>query len=633
MSGTDWRRKALERARPAAEGWRRPAEAARSTDRAPAPGDLFVFDGGDAAGIQWVVVAVEPADRVLVAAADLDREVGAADVAAKVHAAAAPRTVAKLTVRCRFAAWLPAVALDRGRLTGRLAPEDLERVRGKRGALDTGSLRGTYAEHEVETESAYQELEAGLSAALATLVDGIVGAVAVPESVPAIKLSGVDAATGEALLPALALGAITECVRRELRDRLLLEWLRRVHRRLAEPSLGPPFDIDAADVARVGWALLVHADEPAETRSALEPLLTHRRRTGGPVRVLEVRACDDWREWLARHGVAAGETVDPEKVPYYLLIAGSPERIGFDFQQALATQYAVGRLCFDHPSDYRRYADSVVAAETDAAAPAGRRAILFAPRQAGDPLGHSSGDLLDVSVAAELAAADVEPVRLLGAAATRARLVDVLAAGARAPALWLAAAHGLGFQPRHPDQEASQGALVCQDWPAEGAVEPRQVFAARDLADDARIHGSVVVLLASFSAGTPERDELLRPSGGEAPRFAERPFVARLPQRLLAHPGGAALAVVGLVDRAWGAAAAPLRHAVAALLAGRPVGHAVREYPRRHAALASEIYDLRKKMSFGASIRPGRIADVWIERNHVRSLVVLGDPAVRRRAP
>lgn len=602
----------------------------------PQPGDLYVFRETAESSVQWAVLEAGD-ERLLVVAADLGREVGSADVAVERGGVGAA-----LTLRCRFAVWMPAAAFDPCLLTGRLTADALDRARRKRESIELGIVRASYTEDENDSDSHYQDLLEDLAGAREALVTGVEGAVAAPQLSSAIRLPGIDATSGDSLVSTLMLAQACEHIRAEVADRFLEQWLKRAHQLRGRPALSLAPALDATDLAQAGWAVVFHADEPVEVRRAMEPLIEHRRRGGGAVKVLGVRHGDDWREWLARHGVAAGEPVTPERIPYYLLLVGPPTRIPYEFQSALAVEYALGRLCFADPVDYRCYVESLIAAETGAVPPPERRAVFFNPCHPGDAMSRTTAELLAEPLARELESGrDFEAVRLLGASATRARLAAALAGDEEqgGAALLFAAAHGVGWPAGHPEQAASQGALLCQGWPGSGPVEPDTVFAARDVTESLSLRGAVAFLYVSFGAGTPRRDELLR-DRDEAPRLADEPFVARLPQRLLANPGGSALAVIGLVDRAWGFALAPasaeerrrpFREVLEALIEGEPAGHATRELNRLYAARASELARLLKKMDYGARVDERELATLWVERNFVRSFLVLGDPAARLR--
>ena len=85
-------------------------------------------------------------------------------------------------------------------------------------------------------------------------------------------------------------------------------------------------------------------------------------------------------------------------------------------------------------------------------------------------------------------------------------------------------------------------------------MKAEHFLAAADVADDANVNGMVALLFACFGAGTPDADQFLMDlsQAGTAPPLAPKPFIAALPRRLLAHPNGSALAVIGHIDRAWG---------------------------------------------------------------------------------
>jgi hypothetical protein len=405
--------------------------------------------------------------------------------------------------------------------------------------------------------------------------------------------------------------------------------------------------LDPAKLEEAGWGVIFPSSADVEPlREALAPLLDLRRAQAGKRQerfFRELSGDDGYREgetkvaFLARHGAGPGPA-DPEKVPYYLLLVGDPEAIPFSFQYQLDVQYAVGRLCFDRLDEYRSYAESVVAAESGGS---GRRprACFFAPANPGDPVTGSTSAHLAQPVAAgvrrDQPGWEVETV--LGEEATRGRLGGLLD---ESPAFLFAACHGLGFAAGDPEQRARQGALVCQDWtgPGQGGIDREQYFAAEDVGEQADVHGLVAFCFACFGAGTPHWDEFTRKGQGERRALSSGSFLGRLPQRLLGHPKGGALAVVGHVDRAWGFSlvwpdAGPqtgvFESTLRRLLDGQPVGWAMEFFNQRYAELASDLAAEVEALDFGKQLDPALLADLWTASHDARNYTIVGDPAVR----
>jgi hypothetical protein len=391
-----------------------------------------------------------------------------------------------------------------------------------------------------------------------------------------------------------------------------------------------------------------HVDEDPAVKSALAGLLEHRSALAGNdkrVHVLEYRAGEVRQRWLARHGVAAG-SVDPTRVPFYLLMIGSPGTIPFSFCRELAVEYAVGLLSFDTPAEYAAYAASVVAMEARQARPRPRRMTLFATRHAFDAATQLSADRLVKPLSEGTLAGRVrcqfESIR--GDAATRDTLTSVLARqGADAPAFLFTASHGMGFPPGHADQRAQQGALLCQDWtgPKAGAIARQQYLAAADVPDAANVAGMFAFIFACFGGGTPARDRFAHKPGTAPPMLAAAPFAAALPQRLLAHPGGGALGCIAHVDRAWshsiveggaGPQLIPFENAIGSVLAGKPIGLALRDFNQRFAALSVSLSGMLEAIEDqGARLPDAMLATAWIQRNDAEGYALFGDPAARLR--
>lgn len=478
--------------------------------------------------------------------------------------------------------------------------------------------------------------------------------------------NGIDAETGEPLLPPLPVDVVAELAKGNPIAAEDLQELKARKRLLSgEAHFGVMAGIDPNDLAQAGWGVIFAFEDEAELpalREALAPLLDLRRAQAGERYRDETvnakffyRPGESMNAWRSRNGGAPGP-VDPRRIPYYLLIVGDPQRIPYHFQYQLDVAHAVGRIHFDTLDEYHSYATSVVASE-DPARPLNlaRSAAFFGVRNPIDYATQLSSRFLVKPLADALSdrLAGWQVQRWMEGEASKAQLARLLG-GDSTPAFLFSASHGMGFSTSgHPRQRAEQGALICSEWPGAGRVQRDMQLCAEDIGGDARLLGLIAFLFACFGAGTPQYDDFAistqmgemharnQPVTGleqhDRIPIAPQPFVARLPQRLLGHPKGGALAVVGHVDRAWGSSfiwegaqqVATFESAMTKLLAGNRLGFAVEDFNNRYAELSTELTSRVEAIKFREIVPPEELAGLWTANNDARSYVVLGDPAVK----
>lgn len=462
-------------------------------------------------------------------------------------------------------------------------------------------------------------------------------------------LNGIDGSTGDYLVPPLDAETVSTIARGERLSQEVLDELKAKYLQVSMDHLGVVAEVDPTDLAEAGWGVIFSHDADPQVREALEPLLEHRRKVAGSKDerfYREYTGADGYRpgesnvDFLVRHGVAPGQPANPERMPYYLLIVGDPETIPFRVQYQLDVIYAVGRVWFDDVEGYAHYARSVVAAETGAV-PDERRAVFFGARNNDDRATTLSADHLITPLAERLAghAERWKVESVVADAATKERAGRLL--GSEAPALLFSATHGMGFPSGDARQLPHQGALLCQDWP--GRVEWRKAipddfyFSGDDILADAGPANLIALLFACYGAGTPRTDEFEQ-AADTSKEIAPHSFMGRLPVRLLGHPKGGALAVVGHVERAWsfsftwpraGEQLDVFHSMLGQLLRGFPVGAAMEFFNIRYAALTTELEAEKESIDYGKIPDPIGLSGLWTAKNDARNYVIIGDPAVR----
>jgi hypothetical protein len=475
-----------------------------------------------------------------------------------------------------------------------------------------------------------------------------------------LYFNGIDAATGRYLRPPVAAGEMLAQWREarsgagELTRALAEEGevLDRSALLAAKKAAGDlrywTRDIDPERLELSGWGVILPHAAPPAVREALAPLIAHRRAQASArderfCRELVYRPGETLRQFLERHKVGPGPA-DPEKLPYYLLLVGGPEEIPYEFQFELDVQYAVGRVTFERPDQYARYAESVLRHE-DRPPAAEPRVAFFGAAHRGDPATERSVDDLVRRLASRLGKDRAGRVGLVAAEeATKERLAGLLGGDER-PDVLFTSTHGLSWPRGDARQRELQGALVTSDWPGPANGDgprpptPAHYFAASDVAAGARLDGMICFLHGCYTAGTPRFESFSRRYFRDPLEQAAGDFVSRLAQRLLAHERGGALAVVGHVDQTWsssflwrraGAQTQTFESALKEIVDGRPVGLAMEVFGSRYAELSTTLLSAVEQQKDGDELA---LAQLWTAHHDARNFVVLGDPAVRLGLP
>ncbi len=414
---------------------------------------------------------------------------------------------------------------------------------------------------------------------------------------------------------------------------------------------------DPNNLAKAGWAVMWGASVSDSIKKALAPLLEHRRKQTGKDARLYVEFTGDASYvqgdtatgWLSKNdkNIPMADVNPRAGVPYYVMIVASAEEIPFEFQYGLDLFWAVGRLWFPTAAAFARYAQSVVDYETAGSVATSKQMAIFSPRNGADgAMGLLCDNLANPMLRATKintafgADQDFKLRPFIGQSATKETL-DNIWRGRKIPggppAVVFTGSHGMRFLSGDDRQTKEQGAIVCNEWDGGGeAPSPSQYYAGRDLPDDAKVHGMVHFLFDCYGLGWPKKDTFSRLKD-RVPSVAPGPSLARLPQELLSHPNGGALAVLGHIDRAWSSSYSSekggpqingFRSVMTRLMAGNRVGHATDRFNQRWATLSIELAEEMAKEDFADREALRRM---WVARDDARNYIVLGDPAVQLR--
>lgn len=440
-----------------------------------------------------------------------------------------------------------------------------------------------------------------------------------------------------------------------------------------DDSVLADFGADPGELDRQGWGVVIpEGDHGKALLAAIKPLVFARAEAQrAEVVVYEVapsmsaERTANWirNEYKDKVGRSTG------RLPRYLLLLGGPEQISWATQLELSSVAMVGRLSFDDAGErpdikgYEAYAHKVLQWEAERAARE-PKVVFYAVRDSSGATEAGQEHLLlpnltylqETDQRGSLVSIGVGGPPAPHAAALQEKLAETWSHVPNPGTVLFSVSHGKGGDdwPSPAEQRNGQGAMVIG----------RERLSASDVGESAFLPGGVWFFFACYSAGTPA-ESLYAPWVARLHamgRFSKtpaqmvlsapkdgRPFTAALAQAALRNERGP-LGVIGHVDLALSSSFLgedygpdnkpnkpyPERFAglVQSLLLGRRLGVAFDSVAQGHRELSSALAARYAAEAADATLAQGEdqratLAALWLERQDLRSFVLLGDPAAR----
>ena len=402
----------------------------------------------------------------------------------------------------------------------------------------------------------------------------------------------------------------------------------------------------------------------------VEQLVAHRAaQQGCPVRppyfVPPYMDMEDAAHWYETQYM---QEPDPLKRPRYLLILGDLDEVSFELQMFLASlDLFVGRITFETEEQFRNYVDKVIHWEQPRAQPVVGESWLWGVRD-----GSKATTLGELGL--------IEPLELrlknnsypyMGSPYRHPQSLNppsrdsfLQATRTSVPTFLLSLSHGVG-------KSVSEWGSVTRQRECQGGLYfgSNEVLYAKDLATGPFLPGGFWFYFACFGAGTPRVSTYshwmkLLLSSSSAPTekvkrqleaiqgvippdssVGGRPFIAALPQAVLANPEGP-IGVIGHVDLAWsysfgdtlGKQTASFHlsrfaDTIGSLAQATRIGLAFHSLLNHLAAINSQLlakYDAEArnaKDGVGIKCDPTERTRLWMLRQDLGCYILLGDPA------